>query len=43
MFIRMAKLSSCVSNPDCAGPAANSDAVKVRYLLPWALNFFGFA
>ena len=33
MFMRMAKLSSCVSSPDCAGPAANSEAVKVRYLV----------
>ena len=33
MFMRMAKLSSCVSSPDCAGPAANSEAVKVRYLM----------
>ena len=32
MFMRMAKLSSCVRSPDCAGPAANSEAVKVRYL-----------
>ena len=33
MFMRMAKLSSCVRSPDCAGPAANSEAVKVRYLM----------
>ena len=33
MFMRMANDSSCESNPDCAGPAANSDAVKVRYLM----------
>ena len=32
MFMRMAKLSSCVRRPDCAGPAANSEAVKVKYL-----------
>jgi len=30
MFIKMAKLSSCVSKSDLAGPAANSAGAKVK-------------
>ncbi len=38
MFMSIAKLSSCERSPDCAGPAANSDAVKVRYRMRYSAS-----